>query len=93
MLSSVPDETDPGFYVGTLSLWDSTTHETSRPLKIYSNEEVFIGRDTKRWYCKPLLYLIALEFPGLTNWLSLQSVSPRQSVCLKQAYPHLHHSL
>lgn len=53
MLSSAPEIRDPGIYVGTLSLWDSTNHGTSRPLEVYSNDEVFIGRDAKRWYHNP----------------------------------------
>ncbi|OOQ87102.1 serine/threonine protein kinase [Penicillium brasilianum] len=48
LLPSSPVINDPGICVGTLSLWDSTTHETSRPLEVYINEEVFIGRDAKR---------------------------------------------
>jgi hypothetical protein len=59
---------DPGVCVGTLSLWDSITHETSRPLEVYSNEEVFIGRDAKRWYRS---FLLPLAFMRLTYHLSV----------------------
>jgi protein-serine/threonine kinase len=57
MLSSAPQIRDPGIFVGTLSLWDSTTHETGQPLEIYSNDEVFIGRDARRWYHRLRLFL------------------------------------
>ncbi|KAJ5176749.1 uncharacterized protein N7482_002626 [Penicillium canariense] len=43
-LSSCPQLRDPGFRVGTLTLWNSTTNETSQPLDVYSNNEVYIGR-------------------------------------------------
>jgi protein-serine/threonine kinase len=49
MRYSGPDVKDPGIHVGTLSLWDPTSHQTTQPVELYSNEEVFIGRDAKRW--------------------------------------------
>jgi protein-serine/threonine kinase len=62
---------NPGIHVGTLSLWDSTTHETSRPLEVYSNEEVFIGRDAKGWYRRPRLFLRFSDLT-ITGFLSSQ---------------------
>ena len=45
-----------GFCVGTLLQWNPQTKQTSNELTIYSNEEVYIGRDKKRWYANAYLF-------------------------------------
>jgi protein-serine/threonine kinase len=43
-----------GCYVGTLFGVDTQTGKTSNPLTISSTNEIYIGRDPKRWYGDPL---------------------------------------
>lgn len=38
------------YLVGTLSTWNPQARASSNPLAIYSNEEIYIGRDGKKWY-------------------------------------------
>lgn len=40
----------PGFPVGTLVQWNPESRRVSNEFTIYSSEEVYIGRDKKRWY-------------------------------------------
>lgn len=41
---------DSNYLVGTLTRWNPHTRQVSDPLEIYSNEEVYIGRDKRVWY-------------------------------------------
>lgn len=57
--------------VGTLSTWDPETGISIHPLKIYSDEEVFVGRDGKRWYvCIHCLFFFSAT-PDLIQLLRL----------------------
>lgn len=40
----------PSYLVGKIFKYDAETNETSDPFEIYSDEEVFVGRDKKKWY-------------------------------------------
>lgn len=40
----------PDFPVGTLVQLDPQTKQTGDSFTLHSNEEVYIGRDKKRWY-------------------------------------------
>jgi len=41
----------PGFddYVGTLFEWDPVNGQASKPFKFRYDEEIYIGRDPKKW--------------------------------------------
>lgn len=39
-----------GALVGTISKWNPETGECSDPISIYSRQEVYIGRDPRKWY-------------------------------------------